>query len=91
LSAFLLGLALGQIVAGPISDVLERRRPLLVGLAAYAMASLLCILAPSAGALIALRFVQGAAESAGIVIALAVVRDLYVGVAAARYFRCRCS
>ena len=86
LSAFLLGLALGQIVAGPISDVLGRRRPLLIGIAAYAVASLLCILAPSAGALTLLRFVQGAAGSAGIVIASAVVRDLYAGIAAARYF-----
>ena len=86
LSAFLLGLALGQIVAGPLSDVLGRRHPLLIGLAAYAVASLLCILAPSAAALIVLRFVQGAAGSAGIVIASAIVRDLYVGVAAARYY-----
>ena len=86
LSAFLLGLALGQVVAGPLSDVVGRRRPLLIGLAAYAVASLLCILAPSTAALVLLRFVQGAAGSAGIVIASAVVRDLYVGIAAARYY-----
>ncbi len=86
LSAFVLGLALGQIVAGPLSDALGRRRPLLVGLAGYAVTSLLCLLAPSAGALVALRFVQGAAGAAGIVIASAVVRDLYAGVAAARFF-----
>src|ERR1051326_4973022 len=47
LSACLLGLALGQTIAGPISDALGRRRPLLVGLAAYALASLLCVVAPS--------------------------------------------
>ncbi|MDQ5851077.1 MAG: Bcr/CflA family multidrug efflux MFS transporter [Chloroflexota bacterium] len=86
LSAFVLGLALGQIVAGPLSDTLGRRRPLLVGLAGYVVTSLLCLLAPSAGALVALRFVQGAAGAAGIVIASAVVRDLYAGVAAARFF-----
>ena len=86
LSAFLMGLALGQIVAGPVSDARGRRRPLLIGMAAYAVASLLCTLAPSAGVLVVLRFVQGAAGSAGIVIASAVVRDLYAGVAAARLF-----
>jgi DHA1 family bicyclomycin/chloramphenicol resistance-like MFS transporter len=86
LSAFLLGLALGQIVAGPLSDSLGRRRPLLVGMAAYVVASLLCVIAPSANVLIGLRFVQGATGAAGIVIASAVVRDLYTGVAAARFF-----
>ncbi len=86
LSGCLLGLALGQLVAGPLSDALGRRRPLLVGVAAYTVASLLCVLAPSIGALIVLRFIQGLAGAAGIVIARAVVRDRYAGVAAARYF-----
>ena len=86
LSACLLSLALGQLVAGPLSDALGRRRPLLVGVAAYTVASLLCVLAPSVGALVAVRFVQGLAGAAGIVIARAVVRDRYAGVAAARYF-----
>lgn len=86
LTACLVGLALGQVVAGPLSDALGRRRPLLVGLAMYTVASLLCALAPSAPVLIALRFVQGIAGSAGIVIARAVVRDLYSGTAMARFF-----
>lgn len=86
LSACLLGLALGQIIAGPISDALGRRRPLLIGVAAYALASLLCAVAPSVPALVALRFIQGLAGAAGIVIARAVVRDLYSGVAVARFF-----
>ena len=47
LTACLLGLAAGQLLAGPLSDALGRRRPLFVGLAAYALASLLCALAPS--------------------------------------------
>src|SRR5437763_2250885 len=47
LSACLLGLALGQTSAGPLSDALGRRRPLLIGLTAYALASLLCVVAPS--------------------------------------------
>jgi MFS transporter, DHA1 family, multidrug resistance protein len=86
LSACLLGLALGQTIAGPISDALGRRRPLLVGLSAYALASLLCAVAPSVYALIALRFVQGCAGAAGIVIARAIVRDLHSGKALARFF-----
>src|SRR6266567_2850538 len=86
LSACLLGLALGQVIAGPLSDELGRRRPLLVGLAAYALASLLCVVAPSVYVLVALRFIQGLAGAAGIVIARAVVRDLHSGVAAARFF-----
>ncbi|GAA1557801.1 multidrug effflux MFS transporter [Actinomadura kijaniata] len=80
------GLALGQVVAGPLSDRLGRRRPLLVGMALYTVASLLCALAPSIGTFAALRLVQGAAGAAGIVIARAVVRDLYDGTAAAKFF-----
>src|SRR3954464_6923563 len=52
LTACLVGLALGQLVAGPVSDALGRRRPLLVGVAAYATASLLCAVAPNIGTLI---------------------------------------
>lgn len=86
LSACLLGLALGQVIAGPLSDTLGRRRPLLFGLGAYALASLLCAVAPSVNVLIALRLVQGVAGASGIVIARAIVRDRYTGIAAARFF-----
>lgn len=86
LSSCLLGLALGQTLAGPLSDTFGRRRPLLIGLAAYALASLLCAAAPSIGVLIILRFIQGSAGAAGIVIARAVVRDLRSGIALARFF-----
>ncbi|MFC6885090.1 multidrug effflux MFS transporter [Actinomadura yumaensis] len=86
LTACVAGLAIGQAVAGPLSDAFGRRRPLLVGLAAYAVASLLCVFAPTVETLIGLRFVQGAAGAAGIVIARAVVRDLHDGVAAAKFF-----
>src|ERR671921_312352 len=47
ITACLVGLAVGQLVAGPLSDRLGRRRPLLVGIVAYALASLLCAAAPS--------------------------------------------
>jgi len=86
LTACLLGLAGGQIVAGPLSDALGRRRPLLVGLLTFTVTSLLCALAPSVPVLILLRFLQGTAGAAGIVIARAMVRDLYTGVKAARFF-----
>ncbi len=86
LTAFLAGIALGQLLAGPVSDAVGRRRPLFVGAGAYTVASLLCAVAPSVYALVGLRFVQGLAGAAGVVIARAIVRDLYAGVAAARYF-----
>lgn len=86
LTACLVGLAAGQVVAGPLSDTLGRRRPLLVGVAAYVFASLLCAVAPSAPILVGLRLLQGIGGGAGIVIARAVVRDLHEGAAAARYF-----
>jgi len=86
LSAGILGLALGQVIAGPSSDARGRRGPLLIGLAAFALASLLCIIAPSVVALTALRFVQGVAGAAGIAIALAIVSDLYSGISQARVF-----
>src|SRR5438045_3909426 len=86
LTACLVGLALGQLLAGPLSDRLGRRRPLLLGVAAYSAASLFCALAPSVHVFTGLRLVQGLAGAAGIVISRAAVRDLYSGVEAARFF-----
>jgi DHA1 family bicyclomycin/chloramphenicol resistance-like MFS transporter len=86
LTACLIGLALGQLVFGPISDRLGRRRPLFFGITAFVVASAGCAVAPSIGVLIAFRFVQGLGGSAGIVIGRAIVRDQYSGVAAARFF-----
>ena len=79
ITACLIGLALGQLVAGPLSDRFGRRRPLLVGLVAYLLTSLACALAPSVEVLVALRLLQGLAGAAGLVIARAVARDLYEG------------
>jgi DHA1 family bicyclomycin/chloramphenicol resistance-like MFS transporter len=86
LTACLAGMALGQIVVGPMSDKWGRRRPLLAGLAVYVVATALCAVAPTVELLVAFRLVQGLAGAAGIVIARAVVRDLYDGVAMARFF-----
>ncbi len=86
LSGCLIGLAIGQLITGPLSDALGRKRPLLAGLAAYASASVLCALSPGIGLLVTLRFVQGLAGAAGIAIARAIVRDRSGGVAAARAY-----
>ncbi|MEU2394210.1 multidrug effflux MFS transporter [Streptomyces sp. NPDC007369] len=86
LTACLAGMALGQLVIGPMSDKWGRRRPLLAGMALYVLATAVCAFAPSAGLLIGFRLLQGLAGSAGIVIARAVVRDLYDGVEMARFF-----
>ncbi|HEY7605025.1 MAG TPA: multidrug effflux MFS transporter [Gaiellaceae bacterium] len=86
LTACLLGLAVGQLVIGPLSDRFGRRPPLLVGLVAYLAASLACAAAPNIWVLVGLRLVQGLGGSAGIVVARSVVRDLASGVAAARLY-----
>ncbi|MFF9766316.1 multidrug effflux MFS transporter [Streptomyces sp. NPDC053086] len=86
LTACLAGMALGQLVVGPMSDRWGRRRPLLAGLAVYILATALCAVAPNVETLVAFRLAQGLAGAAGIVIARAVVRDLYDGVAMARFF-----
>jgi len=86
LTACVAGLALGQLVIGPLSDRFGRRLPLLAALGTYAVAALLCALAPTVAVLMALRFVQGLAGAGGMVIVSAVVRDLYSGAAAARLF-----
>ncbi|GGQ61793.1 multidrug effflux MFS transporter [Streptomyces pilosus] len=86
LTACLAGMAFGQLVVGPMSDRWGRRRPLLIGLAVYVVATALCAFAPTVELLVACRLAQGLAGAAGIVIARAVARDLYDGVAMARFF-----
>ncbi len=86
LTAVLIGLALGQVIAGPLSDLYGRRPPLLIGVGIYVIASLLCAVAPSLPLLMVARVAQGMGGAAGIVIARAVVRDLYHGVAAVRFY-----
>ncbi|MFF4155723.1 multidrug effflux MFS transporter [Streptomyces sp. NPDC001678] len=86
LTACLMGMALGQLIVGPMSDRWGRRRPLLVGMVVYVLATAACAVAPTTGLLIGCRLLQGLAGAAGIVIARAVVRDMYEGVAMARFF-----
>ncbi|MEK6443113.1 multidrug effflux MFS transporter [Pseudonocardia sp. T1-2H] len=86
LTGTLVGLALGQLILGPLSDSLGRRRPLLAGTALHVLASLLIVVAPNIAVLGALRVLQGVGTAAGAVIALAVVRDLFSGRAGATLF-----
>ncbi len=86
LAAYFLGLSLGQLVYGPLSDTLGRRKPLLAGLALYVVASLGCAWAPTIETLIAFRFIQALGGCAGVVISRAIVRDLFTQQEAARVF-----
>ena len=86
LTACMIGLGLGQLLIGPLSDAFGRRRPLLVGVAGFIVSSALCAIAPDIWTLLAFRLLQGITGAAGIVIARAVVRDLYSGVESARMF-----
>lgn len=80
LTASLLGLGLGQLVAGPLSDSYGRRKPLMISMLLYFLISIACAFAPTIGLFIALRFIQGFVASAGLVISRAIVRDQYSGV-----------
>jgi DHA1 family bicyclomycin/chloramphenicol resistance-like MFS transporter len=86
LSSCIVGLAVGQLITGPLSDRLGRRGPLLVGVAIFVVASVVCALTTSMTVLIAFRLVQGAAGAAGIVVGRAVVADMFAGKVAAAYF-----
>jgi DHA1 family bicyclomycin/chloramphenicol resistance-like MFS transporter len=85
LTACLLGLSLGQIVSGAVSDVYGRRKPLIFAMILYFLSSFGCAVAPNIYLFIALRFVQGFAISAG-TISNAIVRDLYSGVELTKFF-----
>lgn len=86
LTAFLLGLSVGQLVFGPLSDRFGRVVPLVTGAVVCVVASAVAVLAPSVEILVAARLVQGFAGAAGMVIGRAIISDLAVGNAAARAF-----
>jgi DHA1 family bicyclomycin/chloramphenicol resistance-like MFS transporter len=86
LTGTLVGLALGQLLVGPLSDTFGRRRPLLVGVGVHVLASLLVLIAPNVAVLGALRVLQGVGAAAAAVVTMAIVRDLFVGRAAATLF-----
>lgn len=86
LTACLLGLAIGQLVIGPISDAQGRRKPLLIATSLFVLASILCALAPNITILIGARFLQGFTASAGVVLSRAVVRDVFSGRELTKFF-----
>lgn len=86
MSACMIGLAVGQLLWGPISDRYGRRMPLMLGVAGFAVTSVLCAFAPSIEVLIGIRVVQGLCGAAGMVIARAVVHDLFSGADAVAAF-----
>ena len=75
LPAYFLGLALGQLIYGPVSDRIGRKKPLYFGLSLYIVASLLCVFANSEWSLIAARVLQALGGCVGVVIARAAIRD----------------
>ncbi|WP_345714404.1 MFS transporter, partial [Kineococcus glutinatus] len=84
ITTVLVGMALGQLVVGPLSDRVGRRAPVVVGLALYVAACLLCTVAPNLPALVALRVLGGLGVAACAVTGMAVVRDLFTGPVASR-------
>ncbi|MBL7254086.1 multidrug effflux MFS transporter [Paractinoplanes lichenicola] len=86
LTGTLLGLALGQLLVGPLSDAIGRRLPLLAGVGVHVLASVLCVVAPNLAVLGTLRVLQGLGAAAASVVAMAIVRDLFSGLAAAKLF-----
>src|SRR5258705_2107144 len=83
LTGTLAGLALGQLIVGPLSDSLGRRRPLMAGIVLHMLASLLCLFAPNIAVLGVARSLQGVGAAAAMVVAIAVVGDLYADSVAA--------
>lgn len=84
ITGLLVGMGLGQLIIGPLSDAVGRRKPLLIGLAGHGLMSVLCALAPSITLLAVTRTLQGVGGAAVAVVAMAIVRDLFSGVQAAQ-------
>jgi len=84
LTAFFLTLGLGQLLYGPVSDMVGRKPPLYFGLGLFAAASVGCALAQDIDTLVLLRALQGLGAAAGMAVPRAVVRDLHTGTDAAR-------
>ena len=84
LTVFFLALGCGQLLYGPVSDMVGRKPPLYFGLGLFTLASIGCALTTDVELLIALRFLQGLGAAAGGAIPRAVVRDLHTGTEAAR-------
>ncbi|MFK4067028.1 multidrug effflux MFS transporter [Streptomyces sp. NPDC029674] len=86
LTAFLFGLAVGQLILGPLSDRYGRRKPILLGTGICTLVTALCALAPTLELLTGLRFLMGFSGAAAVVVGRAVVSDIASGAAATRIF-----
>ncbi|WP_440621335.1 Bcr/CflA family efflux MFS transporter [Bacillus subtilis] len=86
LTACLVGLTIGQLIVGPVSDAQGRRKPLLICIFLFALSSLFCALAPNITTLVAARFLQGFTASAGLVLSRAIVRDVFTGRELSKFF-----
>lgn len=86
LTASMAGMALGQIVAGPVSDEQGRRKPLMIGMLVFTVSSAACVFVKSIYIFLVFRFIQGCSGGAGIVIARAIARDVCKGPALTRFF-----
>jgi DHA1 family bicyclomycin/chloramphenicol resistance-like MFS transporter len=86
ISSCLMGMALGQLLVGRISDRFGRKSPVVGGMLIFAIASFLCAVASNVESLIALRFIQGLFSSVGIVTAQAIGRDIFSGTQLSRFY-----
>ncbi|MFT4449905.1 Bcr/CflA family efflux MFS transporter [Bacillus subtilis] len=86
LTACLVGLTIGQLIVGPVSDAQGRRKPLLICIFLFALSSLFCALSPNITILVAARFLQGFTASAGLVLSRAIVRDVFTGRELSKFF-----
>ncbi|TFB14597.1 Bcr/CflA family efflux MFS transporter [Filobacillus milosensis] len=79
LTASLVGIAFGQLTIGALSDIFGRKKPLVIAIMIYVIASIICAIAPNIWVLILARFAQGFSGAGGIVISRSIIRDLYDG------------
>jgi DHA1 family bicyclomycin/chloramphenicol resistance-like MFS transporter len=86
LTMTMLGMALGQIFAGPVSDYYGRKKPLIIGMTAFTVATIGCVLAENIVAFLCFRFVMGFAGASGIVVSKAIARDVCEGPELTRFF-----
>lgn len=86
LSLSMVGLGIGQVIAGPLSDQIGRKRPLVAGVALFAVSAVACALAPDLTLLLVARLIGGVGGGAGAVLARSMVRDLFTGAEATRAF-----
>lgn len=84
LTSFLVGLALGQLIIGPLSDGIGRRTPLIIGTLVCLVASVACALAPTIELMVTARFIQGFSGAAGVVLSRAIISDTTRGAVAAK-------